>query len=333
MRILAIDTSCGAASVAVVEGGLIEPLAVLSRPMTRGHAEAIAPMVEEAMRGIEGGFASLGRIAVAAGPGSFTGIRVGLAMARAMGVALAIPVVGVSTLAALAAPLLSEPKAGIIAAAIDARHGSVYFQLFEASGRPLGPPRCDTARECVRAIGAGPAWLAGDAAAILANAAHRAGLPYDLDAARDAPDIVALARMGLALDPSVSPARPIYVKPPDARAESGRIHRSRARLTAAGLSHEIRSPQTLPACHPAASAGEGGGLRPPARRGLRASVVDRGGRGADRQFVDACRRGSRSGGRASQGVHICRGWRRTRRRSSPSPSKPPPRARAWGERS
>lgn len=217
MRILAIDTSCGAASVAVVEGGVAEPLAVLSRPMARGHADVLAPMVEEAMRGVDGGFASLGRIAVATGPGSFTGIRVGLAMARAMGLALAIPVVGVSTLAAFAAPLLSEPRAGIIAAAIDARHGSVYFQLFEASGRPLGPPRCDKARECVRAIGAGPAWLAGDAALIVANEAHRAGLPYDLDAARDAPDILALAWMGLALDPSASPARPIYVKPADAR--------------------------------------------------------------------------------------------------------------------
>ena len=185
--------------------------------MARGHANVLAPMVEEAMRGVDGGFASLGRIAVATGPGSFTGIRVGLAMARAMGLALAIPVVGVSTLAAFAAPLLSQPRAEIIAAAIDARHGSVYFQLFEASGRPLGPPRCDTARECVRAIGAGPAWLAGDAAAIVANEAHRAGLPYDLDAVRDAPDIVALAWMGLALDPSISPARPIYVKPADAR--------------------------------------------------------------------------------------------------------------------
>jgi tRNA threonylcarbamoyladenosine biosynthesis protein TsaB len=217
MRILAIDTSCGAASVAVAEGGSREPLAVLSRPMARGHAEALAPMVEEAMRGIDGGFASLGRIAVATGPGSFTGLRVGLAMARAMGIALAIPVVGVSTLAAFAAPLLSEPRAGIIAAAIDARHGSVYFQLFEGSGRPLGPPRCDTARECVRAIGAGPAWLAGDAATIVAAEAHRAGLPYDLDGAREAPDIVAVAWMGLALDPSISPARPVYVKPVDAR--------------------------------------------------------------------------------------------------------------------
>jgi tRNA threonylcarbamoyladenosine biosynthesis protein TsaB len=205
MRILAIDTSVGAASVAVAEGGQPEPLAILSRPMARGHADALAPMVEEVMRGIDGGFASLSRIAVATGPGSFTGIRIGLAMARAMAVALTIPVVGVSTLAAFAAPLLSAPRPGIIAAAID------------ASGRPLGPPRCDTARECVRAIGAGPAWLAGDAAALIANEAHRAGLPYDLDAARAWPDIVALAWMGLAVDPVTSPARPVYAKPPDAR--------------------------------------------------------------------------------------------------------------------
>src|SRR6202161_604219 len=121
MRILAIDTSCGAAPCAVEGGGGAEPRAVISTPMARGHADALAPMVEEAMRGIEGGFPSLARIAVAMGPGSFTGIRVGLAMARAMGVALAIPVVGVSTLAAFAAPLLTEPRTGIITATIDAR--------------------------------------------------------------------------------------------------------------------------------------------------------------------------------------------------------------------
>ena len=217
MLILAIDTSCGAASVAVVEGGRAGPLAVISRPMVRGHADALPLMVEEAMRGVEGGFPALASVAVAIGPGSFTGIRVGLAMARAMGIALAIPVVGVSTLAAFAAPLLSEPRTGIIAAAIDARHGAVYFQLFEASGRPLGLPRCDTLRECVRAIGAGPAWFAGDAAALVASEAQRAGLPYDLDAARVAPDIVALARRGLAVDPSKNPLRPSSFTPPNAR--------------------------------------------------------------------------------------------------------------------
>jgi tRNA threonylcarbamoyl adenosine modification protein YeaZ len=217
MRVLAIDTSCAAASVAVVESGRLEPVAVESRPMARGHAEAVAPMVEEAMSRVEGGIASIDRIAVTIGPGSFTGIRVGLALARAMGLALGAPVVGVSTLASFAAPLLSEPRPGVIAAAIDARHGSVYFQLFEPSGRPLGPPRCDSLRECVRGIGAGPALLAGDAAALLAREAHRSGLPYDLRGAAEAPDIVAVARMGLALDPATNPPRPLYIKPPDAR--------------------------------------------------------------------------------------------------------------------
>jgi len=217
MRILAIDTSCSAASVSIVDSAEIEPLVAETRLMARGQAEALAPMVEDAMRRIERGAASLDRIAVTTGPGSFTGIRVGVALARAMGLALAIPVVGVSTLVAFAASLLAAPRPGIIAAAIDARHGAAYFQLFEPSGRPLGPPRCDSLRECVRAIGAGPALLAGDAAAALAAEAHRAGLPYDLSAAAAVPDIVAVARMGLVLDPAASPARPLYIKPPDAR--------------------------------------------------------------------------------------------------------------------
>ena len=217
MRILAIDTSCRAASVAVLDSGVIEPLVAESRAMARGQAEAIAPMVAEAIRRVEGGVASIDRVAVTIGPGSFTGIRVGVALARAMGLALGKPVVGVSTLAAFAAPLLSEPRTGVIAAAIDARHGSIYFQLFEPSGRPLGPPRCDSLRECVRGIGVGPALLAGDAAALLATEAHRSGLPYDLGGAAEAPDIVAVARLGLALDPPANPPRPLYVKPPDAR--------------------------------------------------------------------------------------------------------------------
>ena len=221
MRILAIDASCGAASAALAESGRAEPLMAISRAMARGHAEALAPMVKEAGESLEGGLSSLDRIAVTVGPGSFTGIRVGLALARAMGLALEIPVVGVSTLVAFAAPLLTAPRTGVIAAAIDARHGSVYFQLFESTGRPLGPPRCDTLRECVRGVGAGPALLAGDAAGLVAAEAHRAGLPYDLAAAAPAPDIVAVARIGLALDPAENPPRPLYVKPPDAKPAAG----------------------------------------------------------------------------------------------------------------
>jgi tRNA threonylcarbamoyl adenosine modification protein YeaZ len=217
MRILAIDTACAAVSVAIVDSDKGEPVALRQRLMARGHAEALAPMVEEAMRGLEGGFGSLTRIAVTIGPGSFTGIRIGVAMARAMGLALDIPVVGVSTLVAYAAPLLAEQRPGVVAAAIDARHGAVYFQLFEATGRPLTPPRVESPRDAVRAIGAGPARLAGDAARLLAIEAQRAGLPFDLSAAADLPDILGVARVGLACDPTTNPARPLYVKPPDAK--------------------------------------------------------------------------------------------------------------------
>lgn len=88
MRILSIDTSCGAASAAIVDAASREPLAFRSEPMAHGHAEALAPIVESVMREADDGFASIGAIAVAVGPGSFTGIRIGLAMARAMALTL-----------------------------------------------------------------------------------------------------------------------------------------------------------------------------------------------------------------------------------------------------
>ncbi len=220
MRILAIDTSCAACSVAVYDGVSRVTLSRRSQPMAHGHAEALGPMVEAAMAEVEGGFASIGKIAVAIGPGSFTGIRIGLAMARAMGLTLDVPVVGVSTLAAFVAPLIEEPQPGILVSAIDAKHGSVYFQAFESTGRQLFAPRVSPFRDAARAIGAGPARVAGDAAGPFAIEALGAGVecepfptPY--------PDIVAIARIGLAAKPEDWPARPLYVKPPDAKPASG----------------------------------------------------------------------------------------------------------------
>lgn len=220
MRVLAIDTSCGAASAAAFDGATRETLASRVQPMRQGHAEVLAPMVEAVMSGVEGGFPSLDVIAATIGPGSFTGIRIGLALARAIGVALDKPTIGVSTLVAFAAPLLADPQPGIIVSAIDARHGAVYFQSFEASGRPLFAPRVGPPLEAIRSAGAGPARLAGDAAEMLAAEARRAGLPCEAYPAAY-PDIVAVARIGLAADPATSPPRPLYVKPPDAKPAMG----------------------------------------------------------------------------------------------------------------
>jgi len=220
MRILSIDTSCGAASAAVVDGSRRQPLAQCSQAMEQGHAEALGPIVERVVGEVDGGFASIEAIAVAVGPGSFTGIRIGLAMARAMALALEIPIVGVSTLVAFAAPLLDDPRPGIIVSAIDAKHGSVYFQAFESSGRPLFAPRVASLRDAVRALGAGPARMAGDGAVALALEGQRAALACDASGAAAYPDIVAIARIGLASNPSDCPPRPLYVKPPDARRTS-----------------------------------------------------------------------------------------------------------------
>ena len=110
MRILALDTALPAVCACVLESGATEPLAMETLTMERGHAEALLPLIERVMVQVEGGFASLDRIAVTVGPGSFTGIRVAVSAARGFGVALDIPVVGVSTLAAFAAPLVLAPK-------------------------------------------------------------------------------------------------------------------------------------------------------------------------------------------------------------------------------
>jgi tRNA threonylcarbamoyl adenosine modification protein YeaZ len=135
--------------------------------MERGHAEALLPLIDRVMARVEGGFASLGRVAVTVGPGSFTGLRVGIADARAIGIACKIPVTGVSTLAALAAPLILEQKPGLVAAAIDARRGNVFFAAFGPDGRAvLGASIAGArGRAVASAAGSGAARRIGCAAA------------------------------------------------------------------------------------------------------------------------------------------------------------------------
>jgi len=212
-----MDTSCGACSAAVYDSAVRQTLASETLAMAKGHAEALAPMVQRVMETVDGGFTALDRVAVCVGPGSFTGIRIGLAMGRAIGVAIGAPVVGVSSLVAFAAPLLADPRPGVIISAIDAHHGQIYFQLFEPSGRPLFAPRVAKFRDAIRLIGGGTARLCGNAAQMIFDETSKSGGDFDASQAVPFPDIVAIARAGLALDPANAPPRPIYIKPPDAQ--------------------------------------------------------------------------------------------------------------------
>jgi tRNA threonylcarbamoyl adenosine modification protein YeaZ len=217
MRILAIDTALPAISACVLDEGAESPESIETIAMERGHAEALLPLIERVMARVEGGFASLDRVAVTVGPGSFTGLRVGIAAARAIGVACKVPVIGVSTLAALAAPLILEQKPGLVAVAIDARHGNVYFAAFGPDGRATSAPRVLPPREAVRSLGAGPVRLAGSGAALLAIEASAAGTEIEVAREHAGLDIVFVAKLGLLADPALAPPRPLYLKAPDAK--------------------------------------------------------------------------------------------------------------------
>ena len=111
MIVLAIDTALDGCAVAIVRDETT--LASISEPMQRGQAERLAPMAREAVEAAGVRLAEIDRIAVTTGPGSFTGVRVGLSFARALALALGIPCVGVSTLEALA---LAQERKGLRAA-------------------------------------------------------------------------------------------------------------------------------------------------------------------------------------------------------------------------
>lgn len=217
MRILAIDTALDACAACVLARDAAEPVAAESMALERGHAEALLPLVERIVAAVEGGFAALDRIAVTIGPGSYTGLRVGIAAARAIGLAAGLPVVGVTTLSALMAPLVSNERRRVVAAAISARHGQFYFQVVAPGGRTVIPPTLIGLRDAIRLIGTGPVTLTGSGAAVIAVEALTAGLDVLVQHPAGAPDIAWVARLGLAAEPAQALPKPLYLRAPDAK--------------------------------------------------------------------------------------------------------------------
>ncbi len=220
MKVLAIDTALGACAAAVLDARAGAMLASESHSMVRGHAEALMPLIARVMDAARCEFADLDRIAVTVGPGSFTGLRVGIAAARAIALAAGKPAIGLSTLSALAAPHVAARQDHIILAAVDARNEQVYFHVFAPNGTTIVTPRLDRVRAAVIAVPTGPTIITGSGAELVAAAWPSRGTLPRVDM-RPAPDIGWVARLGAAAQDEGAPPKPLYLRRPDARPQDG----------------------------------------------------------------------------------------------------------------
>lgn len=210
MRVLALDTCLGACSAVVLDGARV--LASVVEPMERGHQERVAPVVAAAMAESGLAFVDLERIGVTVGPGSFTGLRVGIAFAKGLSLALSIPAVGIGTLEALAA---SGPGAGLTFAVIDGRRERVYFQAFVDGAAVTAPDLLDLNEAAARLAELSistPPLLVGPGAHLLAGVV--AGSVLD---ERPFPSPESIARLAALRREPLAPLRPLYLRAPDAK--------------------------------------------------------------------------------------------------------------------
>lgn len=234
MLVLAIDTSGPACAAALArrDSGPFRILAARSEAMVRGHAERLVPMVDALLEEAGVSYPDLGRIGVTVGPGSFTGVRVGIAAARGLALALSIPAVGIGTLDALLATADGMKNGdagapGTAVACLDARRGEIYLLARDrGSAGPLLPASAmrpaDAARRLV-AEARPPLRLAGSGSSLLAGALAEAGA-WDVVIVSDAgaPDIAAVARLAADAETGRPPA-PLYLRAPDARPQAGGV--------------------------------------------------------------------------------------------------------------
>jgi tRNA threonylcarbamoyladenosine biosynthesis protein TsaB len=211
MRVLALDSATTACSAALWEDGRVRARRL--SPMARGQAEALLPMVEQVMA--EGGraFADLDLIAVTVGPGTFTGIRIGLAAARGLALVSGRPLAGIATTDAVAAAIPdSERRDRTLLVALESKRDDLWVQTFAADLTPLAPVAA-LAPEVAATLIAGPVLLAGDAAdriaPLMAGAALSSGSGFP-DAAVIAPLAARRWQDGAALPPN-----PLYLRPAD----------------------------------------------------------------------------------------------------------------------
>lgn len=235
MILLALECSGNGCSAAVAAEDRM--LAHEFEPMARGQSERLIPMIQRVMTAAQLDFAALGSIAVTVGPGAFTGVRIGIAAARGLGLALALPVRGFTSfeVVAAAAGTPQEPRQTLIVA-LDSRRDELFLQAFGADSCPLGDGALIAPNAWAGWAPPGDLLLAGDGAprlarALRAEAGSGRSRTGDIVAYRNAtdrnvielpglgiPDAAALAHLAIGRWGSggpFRPAEPLYLRAPD----------------------------------------------------------------------------------------------------------------------
>lgn len=223
MRILALETSAKAVSAAVTEDGRLLAYGFQDTGLT--HSRALMPIVEAILKNAELPLQSCDAIAVAAGPGSFTGIRIGVSAAKGLAVAAEKPVVPVSTLAAMARNVAHVD--GLVICAMDARRSQVYNALFAAEDGQLTrltPDRAISLADLAAELkdDPRPKTVVGDGGAMCCRALREAGVTCRLappQLVMQSAAAVALAAEEIARAGGLVTAQalqPVYLRPPQA---------------------------------------------------------------------------------------------------------------------
>lgn len=209
MIILAIDTCFNACSVALGREGRLWHE---QQRMRQGHAEALLPMIDRVVTNAGIAMGEIERIGVTHGPGTFTGVRTGLAAARGLALANGIAAVGFSSL--LAIGIAAE---GNVAVVMDAGRGRLFLQIVGVGGEEVTPPLLLSVHDAADLILARGVPVIGNGVDVLRNAGH----DVRRAAGEDDPDARVLIELARAADVPTSPPQPLYLREPDAKPQEG----------------------------------------------------------------------------------------------------------------
>jgi tRNA threonylcarbamoyladenosine biosynthesis protein TsaB len=220
LRILALDTATTGCSVSICCGD--EVLVHDARDMSRGQAEVLLPMAVEALRQAGLTPQDLDAIAITRGPGAFTGLRIGLAAARGLALALGIPCIGVTTLEVLAHGVSSQDRHGkTILAAVESKREDLYVQTFDDALNPLSEPLAADAPGLAALVGTAEAVLVvGDGGLRAIDMLRGEGIEAQMSPAAALPDtriVAALAATRFDTHTKAPAPAPLYLRPPDAK--------------------------------------------------------------------------------------------------------------------